>query len=140
MTDQTGTESTGVRCATDTAPRHMIVPYKGNDQFFARKIYRVDVTSSKGNPLLTMVPFIYGARGPEDGYSLMTEYTLLRDLDSAMRDPSAVDSVVFAAGAEDGAHPECEGEPELFIHDTRTQGLTMNWRRARELYKKLMAE
>ena len=33
-----------------------------------------------------------------------------------------------------------EDSNELFIHDSRRQGLTMNWKRARELYKKLNLE
>ena len=31
-------------------------------------------------------------------------------------------------------------EKELVVHDRRVQGLTMDWKRARELYRKLLAE
>lgn len=145
MSSEVQTDTTGRSEQLDTqseiSPR---IQEFGKQFYYYQNIHKEYKDSIEQNPILDLAWRIFQKGGVESNIS---DYNNLV-LESGSPIKVQLNKCIFEYFSEilhskyritEGATEEPQ-EAKLFIHDRRLQGLKMDWKRARELYKRLSRE
>lgn len=111
---------------------------KGQKLYFQRSIYRDYMDSSESNPDLDIAWDIFSkTRNPTNDYEFKMASILSADLSSVNEIIDYLIRGLYYKSLQLRQADDEEAEEQLFIHDYREPGLTMNWKKARELYKRI---
>jgi len=139
----TAASSISDRANVDATSQERALPHDGNrNLYFQRYLYRDYKDSVEGNPNLDVAWSIFEDIVGNSAYEIITIGALLHDFGHTSELALLTHNDLhvrnlLVTGAPLISEYDPEAEDKLFLPDSREQGLTMNWGRARELRKKL---